>query len=223
MARSRRNNPAIRCLAALAPWLLGVAYGAQPDCANPAIQIQADDPADIDIRTNNALLRNVVITQCDKRIEAAEARVTGGIGNFDNARWTFSGNVRIRAEGGRLSSDKAVVSFRDKLISLATITGEPAEFEQQRKDGTTAHGSAKTIEYETTNGTVSFRDDAKLSDGCNDISGPALTYNIRAQRVGGQGTPVARTPGGRITITIQPKGDSGSPNPCAKPGAEKSP
>jgi lipopolysaccharide transport protein LptA len=115
----------------------------------------------------------------------------------------------------------AVVSFRNKLISQATITGEPAEFEQPRDDGTMSRGHAKTIEYETTNGTVSFRDDAKLSDGCNEISGQALTYNIRAQRVEGQKTPVSQAENGRITITIQPGGKPG--NPCAKPGTEPKP
>src|SRR5688500_2804491 len=122
MASSLRNNPALWLAVALAPGLLGAAHAAQSTCANPAIEIQADQPADIDIRNNKAVLRNVVITQCDMRIEAAEARVTGGI-DFENSRWAFTGNVRIRAEGGSLSSDSAVVSFRNKLILRATITG----------------------------------------------------------------------------------------------------
>jgi lipopolysaccharide transport protein LptA len=193
--------------------LLEEARAAQSTCANPQIEIQADQPADIDIRNNNAVLRNVVITQCDKRIEAREARVTGGI-DFENARWTFSGDVRIKAEGGSLTSDKAVVSFRDKLISQATITGSPAQFEQPREDGSTSRGRANTIEYETARGTVSFRNEAWLSDGCNEITGEALTYNIRAQRVEGQKTPAARSSKGRITITIQPNAKPGTP--CAR-------
>lgn len=220
MARSLRNSLAIRLALLLAAGLLDQAHAAQTSCANPAIEIQADQPADIDIRNNKAVLRNVVISQCDMRIEAAEARVTGGI-DFENSRWAFTGNVHIRAEGGRLSSDTAVVSFRDKLISQATITGDPAEFEQPRDDGTMSRGHAKTIEYETTNGTVSFRDDAQLSVDCNQISGDALTYNIRAQRVEPQKSPTQRTENGRITITIQPGSKSG--NPCAKPDAVPKP
>jgi lipopolysaccharide transport protein LptA len=225
MAPSRRNSRIPWFAAALAPLLLGpgllgVAHAVQTTCANPQIEIQADQPADIDIRNNKALLRNVVITQCDTRIEAGEARVTGGI-DFENSHWAFTGNVRIKVEGGSLSSDKAVVSFRNKLIAQATITGEPAEFVQPRDDGTTSRGHAKTIEYETANGTVSFRQNAWLSDGCNEISGQALTYNIRAQRVEGQKSSVSEAGSGRIVIKIQPKGDTG--NPCAKPGAEKKP
>jgi lipopolysaccharide export system protein LptA len=222
MARSRRNDPASGFLAWLAAapaglGLLGVAQGAPEACANPEIKIQADQPAEIDIRNNNAVLRNVVITQCDKRIEAREARVTGGI-DFDNARWTFSGAVRIKAEGGSLSSEKAVVSFRDKLIAQAIITGEPAEFSQPREDGSMSSGHAKTIEYETARGTVSFRDDAWLSVDCNEIRGQALTYNIRAQRVEGQKNPVKQgSTKDRIVITIQPDSKPGQPCTRAAP------
>jgi lipopolysaccharide transport protein LptA len=198
--------------------LSGAAQSAGPACANPEIEIGADEPADIDIRNNNALLRNVVITQCDKRIEAAEARITGGI-DFDNSRWVLSGNVRIRAEGGSLSSDKAVVTFRDKLIAQATISGEPAEFSQPREDGTVSRGRARTIEYDTASGTVSFRDDAWLSYGCNELSGQALTYNIRAQRVEAQPAAARQTGNGRIIFRIQPKDEAG--NPCKPPGSEQ--
>lgn len=216
MAHSHRNSLA----AALALALLGVAQAAPTTCDDPQIEIQADQPADIDIRNNKAVLRNVVITQCDKRIEAAEARVTGGI-DFENSSWGFSGNVRIKVEGGSLNSDRADVSFRNKLLARATITGDPAEFVQPRDDGATSRGHAKTIEYETTNGTVSFRDDAWLTDGCNEISGQSLTYNIRAQRVEGQKNPVAQTAGGRIIIKIPTNSEPGTP--CARGTQGKKP
>jgi lipopolysaccharide export system protein LptA len=160
---------------------------------------------EVDYRNNNAVLRDVIITQCDMRIEAAEARVTGGL-NFDNSRWTVSGDVRISAEGGNLKSDKAVVSFRDKLISNATITGTPAMFEQVRADGTTSRGRAGTIDYETTSGTVSLSSNAWLSDGRNEITGQKLVYNIRSQSVQGQARPSAASGGNdRIRIVIQPQ------------------
>jgi lipopolysaccharide export system protein LptA len=222
---SSRNSPALWLAAALVLGLpdagpSGAVRAAEPACANPEIEIGADEPADIDLRNNNALLRNVVITQCDKRIEAAEARITGGI-DFDNSRWVLSGNVRVRAEGGSLSSDKAVVTFRDQLIAQATLTGEPAELSQPREDGTVTRARARTIEYETASGTVSFRDDAWLSYGCNELSGQVLTYNIRAQRMEAQPAAARQAGNGRIIFRIQPKDQAG--NPCASPGAEKKP
>src|SRR5690349_10525533 len=142
------NSPSIRRIAAACCIvLLGVAAAAQSPRETQKIVVDAV-PVDVNYRDNTALLRDVVITQGDMRIEAAEARVKGGL-DFVNGEWTISGNVRIRAEGGNLSADKAVVSFRNNLISRATITGTPAEFEQLRKDGSTSRGRAPTIDYQT--------------------------------------------------------------------------
>jgi lipopolysaccharide transport protein LptA len=219
MARSRPDSRlALGALALLG--LLGPAGGAESPRDSEKIVLSAV-PLDIDYRNNKARFREVVITQGDVRIEAAEANVVGGL-DFENGEWTVSGNVRIKAEGGSLRSDKAVVRFRNNLISQATITGTPAEFEQQRKDGTTSRGHASTISYEPGSGTVKLRENAWLSSGCNELKGEQLVYNIKTQRVEGQ--PQAQPgAGGRITITIQPKGESGSPNPCAKPGPDKTP
>jgi len=168
-------------------------------------------PVEVNYRNNTAVFRDVVITQGDIRIEAKEANVKGGL-DFENGEWTISGNVRIQAEGGNLKADKAVVWFRNNLISRATVTGSPAEFEQQRKDGGTSRGRAPIIDYETANGTVSFRDDAWLSDGCNEITGSQLVYNIKAQSVQGHAAGTA-TPGanGRVRIVIQPGSQQGKP------------
>lgn len=220
MARSLPTNSQTALAAILLLGLLGTAQAAEtPRCAEKIV-LEAV-PLDIDYRNNRARFREVVLHQCDVRIEAAEANVVGGL-DFENGEWTVSGNVRIKAEGGSLKSDKAVVQFRNNLISQATVTGSPAEFEQLRKDGTTSRGHASTISYEPGSGTVKLRDNAWLSAGCNELKGEQLVYNIKTQRVEGQPQAV---PGanGRITITIQPKGESGNPAPCAKPAAEKSP
>ena len=206
MAASRRTDSAVAGGALLLAGLLGIAPESaaqigRPTCANPEIAIEAK-PFDVDYRNNNAVLREVVITQCDLRIEAEEARVTGGL-DFENSRWTIAGDVRITAEGGHLTSDKAVVSFRDNVISRATITGSPAAFEQQREDGTISRGHANTIDYETTSGTVSLLENAWLSHGRNEMTGPQLVYNIKTQSVQGRGR-VGKS-GDRVRIVIQPR------------------
>ena len=219
MAHSPVNSrTAFAALALLG--LLVPGFGAESPRGTEKIVLEAV-PLDIDYRNNKARFREVVITQGDVRIEAAEANVVGGL-DFENGEWTVSGNVRIKAEGGNLRSDKAVVQFRNNLISQATITGTPAEFEQLRKDGTTSRGHASTISYEPGTGTVKLRENAWLSSGCNELKGEQLVYNIKTQRVEGQPQNTSGTPS-RIIITIQPKGESGNPNPCAKPGTEKTP
>ncbi len=108
---SRFTRMAIACCVGL----LGVAAAAQSPRETQKIVVDAV-PVDMNYRNNTAVLRDVVITQCDMRIEAAEAHVKGGL-DFENSEWTISGDVRITAEGGNLSSDKAIVSFRDNFIS----------------------------------------------------------------------------------------------------------
>jgi len=216
------SHPSKRLALLAAAGLLGVAAAAQSPRSSEKIVLDAV-PVEIDTRNNTAVLRDVVITQGDTRIQANEARVKGSIGNsFENGEWTITGDVRIKAEGGSLQSDKAVVSFRNNLISRATITGAPAKFEQLRTDGTTSRGRANTIDYETGNGTVTFREDVWLSlDGCNEITGQQLAYNIKTQSLQPQKQQPAGDRPGRVTFVIQPGTSSGKP--CAGAAAEPKP
>jgi len=199
----RKSNLPVPLLATLGASLLGVAEAAPAPCANQEIVLEGK-PLEMDYRNNNAVLRDVVITQCSVRIQAAEADIKGGL-NFENSHMTISGDVRITAEGGSLSSDKAIVSFRNKLISAATITGTPAQFEQKRDDGTTARGRANTIDYDTASGTVSFNTNAFLSYGRNEATGQQFVYNIRKQSLEpGQAKPGASIGNGRVRFVIHP-------------------
>ena len=201
MATSSKSNLLALLCASLAMGLLGVAEAATAPCANQEIVLEGQ-PLEMEYRNNAAVLRDVVITQCSVRIQAAEADIRGGL-NLENSHMTISGDVRITAEGGSLSSDKAIVSFRNKLISAATITGTPAQFEQKREDGTTARGRANTIIYETTSGTVSFNTDAFLSYGRNEATGQQFVYNIRSQSVQAR-KPDSAGGNDRIRVVIQP-------------------
>jgi lipopolysaccharide export system protein LptA len=157
----------------------------------------------IDYKGDSVVFQDVVITQGDTRVQADRARAVG-LDNFDNSHWTFEGNVRINGEQhGSLKSDQAVVEFRNKNIAKATVTGNPAEFEQKRTDtAETARGRAREIVYNVTDGTVRLSNDAWLSDGHNEISGQELVYNIREQRV-----QAAAKPGSddKVHIRIEPK------------------
>jgi lipopolysaccharide export system protein LptA len=158
-----------------------------------------------DIRNNSTVYHDVIISQGDVRVQ--------------NGKWTLSGDVRINAGNGSLRSDEAIIYFANNLLTRATITGTPAQFEQQREGGAEpARGHANTIDYETSTGSVSLMNEAWLSDGCNEIRGEKLVYNIRSQSVQAQSVTAApgSTGNGRIRITIQPQTPSGKP--CATPG-----
>lgn len=221
MARSCHNL--LLLLAASMPVLAAPSPAPAPDFAGLPISVDAAS-SDVDYKTNTIVFKSVVISQGDMRVQADHARATGL--TFANSRWNFEGNVRIDAEHrGNLRSDHAVVEFKDNHIASATVTGKPAQFEQKRPDSDQiARGHADEIVYDVNDGTVRLTQDAWVSDGQNEISGPVLVYNIRDQRL-----QVSTSPGTdqRVHISIAPHGPiTGKPEapkdtPPPKPDAVK--
>jgi lipopolysaccharide transport protein LptA len=181
MARICRKTAAWLVACALPALASATVSAALPDFSGLPVSVDAAS-SEVDYKTNTVVFRNVVISQGAMRVQAEHARATGL--NFANSRWDFEGNVRIDAEQrGNLRSDQAVVEFRDNHIARATITGKPAEFEQKRANDQIARGHADEILYDVNDGTVRLTEDAWLSDGQNEISGPLLVYNIRQQQI----------------------------------------
>jgi lipopolysaccharide transport protein LptA len=200
---------------------------AAPPASEQPINLDAAS-TEVDYRTNTLVFRDVVISQGATRVQAEHARATGL--NFANSRWTFEGKVRIDGEQhGNLRSDQATVEFRDNRIARATITGKPAEFEQQRSDSEQlARGHAGEIVYDVSEGTVRLSEEAWLTDGQNEISGPLLVYNVRAQRWQASAAPGSDE---RVHITIVPRSAPGAgksegarpPEPDAGKGVPQEP
>jgi lipopolysaccharide transport protein LptA len=211
---------------ALLPWLTLPPAAASPEFSGLPVSLDAAS-SEIDGKTNALVFRNVVISQGDMRVQAEHARATGL--NFANSRWNFEGNVRIDAEQrGSLRSDQATVEFKDNHIARATITGKPAEFQQRRANSDQlARGHADEILYDVNDGTVRLTNEAWLCDGQNQISGPLLIYNIRAQQI--QATTNPDGAGGGVHISIAPhtgKAESAgcdAPKPQAAPAATPEP
>jgi lipopolysaccharide transport protein LptA len=187
----------------------------------------SDEPISLDAaswvadgKTNTTAFKDIVISQGDTKVQAEHAQMIGATNAFfENSRWTFQGNVRIHAEErGNLHSDQAVVEFRNNRISKAIVTGTPAEFEQKRSDSDLmARGRADQIVYDVSQGTVRLTDEAWLSDGLNEMSGPLLVYNIREQRVEASSSS-PETSGGRVHIIIGPRDPGKNGSKQAPPG-----
>jgi lipopolysaccharide transport protein LptA len=184
----------------LAALLLATAVMAQAASPRAVLPISVEaQSSDFDYKNGVLVFTRVVITQGDARVEADRATATGL--NFESSRWRLEGNVRIRAEGGSLSSDLATVSFENDEISVAQVVGAPASFAQQRGNRS-AEGRARQIDYDLTSGRVRLSGDAWLSDGSNQITGSTLVYSMREERVVAE----AGEQGGRpVRITINPK------------------
>jgi lipopolysaccharide transport protein LptA len=171
------------------------------------IEVVGDDLAG-DLRKNFSELRNVTVTGCDAKIQARVARFTKL--DFDDSRWTFEGAVRINMQSpqGSLSSDQAVVSFRNNQIERVTITGKPAEFQQKRTDSDAiAHGRAGQIVYELGAGTVNLTENAWVCDGSREMRSSKLEYDLGKQEL-----RASSQPGGqRVRVTIDPRASSKDP------------
>ena len=188
-------------LALLGMVLIATGAAAAVDSGHGTIKIQAAS-SDVDFRTHQWVLRDVVISQSEFTISADKAEATAL--EFENSHWVFTGNVHLRAEEhGTLQSDRATVDFRNNQMAHVFITGQPAEFEQTRSDnGILARGHADSIEYEVGAGTVRLTQDAWLSNGGNEITAPVIVYNIRQQQVQSESAP-----GQRVHVTIVPNKD----------------
>lgn len=219
--------------AAAPPGAAATAPAAAAPARSPVQLLDKDQPihmdaanSEVDYKSKRMIYHDIVISQGTTRVQADTAQATGL--NFENSKWTFDGNVRINAEPrGNLRSDSAVVEFKDNLIARATVIGKPAEFEQKRQDSDQmARGHADKIVYDVAEGTVRLSDDAWLSDGQSEISGPLLIYNIRAQRVQaiGNSTPAAQSgTDDRIHITIAPHSNKPDGAKAAAPGSDPKP
>jgi lipopolysaccharide transport protein LptA len=170
-----------------------VFLGAAPGTSVPAVRAatgQAPPPItwdaasiDTDLKTHVLVMKDVLITYGTMTVKADRAHATAM--DFKDSHWTFDGNVRINAAPrGNLRSDEAVVEFQDNQLKRATATGNPAEFDQKRSDSDqVARGHASQIVYEVGAGTIRLSNDAWISDGHNDISGPLIVYSLREEHV----------------------------------------
>jgi lipopolysaccharide transport protein LptA len=220
MARSCRNP-----LLWLACGFISAAGAAPPPAKTPTTPLSPLGNAPIvvdaasseaDLAKGTGVFTGITITQGAVHLSADRARGSYPV-DFKNSHWTFDGHVRIddAEQHGSLRADQAVVDFRNGVIERATVTGKPAEFEQQRAEtGQLARGHADEITYDMNDGSVRLSKDAWLSDGQNEISGPLLVYNIRAQHI------QAATPPGteqRVHIVITPQGTSTKTTPAKPP------
>ena len=162
------------------------------------------DAADlkVDYKTNSGVFEDIILCNDMIRVHADHAETKGGL-MLENGQWTFKGNVRINTEkGGYLHSDQAVVELKDGLVARATVTGSPAEFEQNTEP--VAHGRAEQIVYDVTEGSVKLNGDAHLFYEGNNLDAPLVVYSIRERQAKVSGQP-GSDGSSRVHITIPPR------------------
>jgi lipopolysaccharide export system protein LptA len=173
----------IVCTGALLCAPLGLIAGVLPKPTQAPIDMTAASFED-DRKNNTISVRKVHIAQGNMTLTADQGQVSGSSveNSFDNSVWIFKGSVKVTMESGALNSDEAQVTFLNKVLSKAVVTGRPATFQQKiPKSDKTATGHADSIDYDVNKGLVRLTKDAYLNNGQIEARGESLKYDIARQ------------------------------------------
>jgi len=190
-------------------------------CAAPAKSSQ--EPIDVtaqfeevDAKNKTVFLRKVRIAQGNMTLTADQGQVNGtGVENaFDDSVWVFKGAVKVTLDQGMLSSDEARVTFANKVLSYAVVTGKPATFQQKiAKSDKVAHGHANNIDYDVGKGVIRLTQDAFLDNGQYEVHGESLKYDV-AKQVSSAEASEQGSQRVHIIITPPPKSPAKTPPPA---------
>ena len=197
-----RRNRLLACVAALIPLcvlLPGAAYAQLSDLRLP-ISLDAES-TDYDGKNSMLMFKGLRLSQGNIGIQADVGRASKL--DFDDSVWQFSGNVIIDVENGHIECDSADLQFIDHQLRLADIEGTPATFELTRAGSNdTTYAEAGKLRYDLLAGTIEFSENAKITEGGNQISSSYLVYNIQEQRINAQSSGDGET---RVKIIYTPR------------------
>ena len=170
-------------VAALCIFLSGAANAQLSDLRLP-ISLDAES-TDYDGKNSMLMFKGLRLSQGNIGIQADVGRASKL--DFDDSVWRFTGNVIIDVENGHIECDSADLQFIDHQLRVADIVGTPATFELTRagSDDTT-YAEAGILRYDLLAGTIEFSENAKITEGGNQISSSYLVYNIQEQRINAQ-------------------------------------
>lgn len=170
-------------LGALIVFVPGVAPGQLSDLRLP-ISLDADS-TDYDGKNSMLRFKGLRLSQGNIGIAADEGLASKL--DFEDSVWRFSGNVVIDVENGHIECETADLKFSNHQLLLAEIQGNPATFELTRSGSDDAtYAEAGELRYDLVAGTIEFSDEAKITEGGNQISSSFLVYNIKEQRINAQ-------------------------------------
>jgi lipopolysaccharide transport protein LptA len=177
------KGTAVLLLSAPVPAALHVAAAQETNLQLP-ISVDADF-FNYDGKTSMLTYRGLKLTQGNIGIQADIGR--GSSLDFEDSVWEFSGNVLIEVQDGHIECDSANLKFAGYQLQWAEIKGAPATFEMQRPESdAVTYAEAGKLQYDFANGVVEFSDNARISEGGNQISSNYLVYDIKEQRINAQ-------------------------------------
>jgi lipopolysaccharide export system protein LptA len=160
--------------------------------------------SEFDRRNDRLSFTQLSIRQGEVQITADRALATRL--DFEDSTWTFRGNVVIESPTTRAWSDTAQVHFLQHRLDSARLTGAPARFEQrQSNQEKITQGRAAVMDYELSTNLIRLQDDAWVSDGANEVSGPRIAYDLNRDFIIADGDN-----SGQVRMKITPSERDGS-------------
>jgi len=171
-----------------------------------------------DGKTSTVIYTGLRFSQGNIFIEADEGRST--VNEQDTGSWTFSGNVIIDVNRGRIECHSAELTFNGNLLTIAVVSGTPATFQLQRMGAEDAtHAQAGQLVYDVQNGVIEFSGEATITESGNEISSNYLVYNINERRINADSSGADDD---RVRIIYTPTETDGDGNPDGDSDAAES-
>jgi lipopolysaccharide export system protein LptA len=144
--------------------------------------------------------------------------------DFRTGKRVLTGNVDITQGTLNIKADKVVLLYKGDEIDTATAYGEPVRFKQLPEGHTeVVRGEGKTLELKQAKDLITLKNNAKITQGTNTITGKVIYYNTKTSKMTVKGqssvkqksatagkqkspgkTSDKKTDSGRTRIVIQP-------------------
>ncbi|HET8696034.1 MAG TPA: LptA/OstA family protein [Gammaproteobacteria bacterium] len=164
---------------------LSAALAAQSNSTPENFAFSCDGPWSLDGNSNLMRCSHPTIRQDDLEIRADSAQATNV--EFDkNSKWTFTGNVHIKADAATLDASSAVFTFDNNKLSHGELTGTPASFTAMRAEPgkTPVRGSANKIAFDYVGKTLHLSEHVTLTRDRLVWQSCDLVYNLKTEGFG---------------------------------------
>jgi len=148
--------------------------------------------------------------------------------DFRTGKRTLTGNVEITQGTLVIKANKVVLIYKGDEIDTATAYGKPVRFKQLPEgQKEMVHGEGKTLQLKQAKDLVTLKDNAKITQGTNTITGKVIYYNTKTSKMTVKGQSSARqktTASGKQETSSKPAGkktDSGRTRIVIQPGSIK--
>ena len=163
-----------------------------------------------DGKTSTIIYTGLQFSQGDISIEADEGRATSR--EQASSTWQFSGNVVIDLNNGHINCESADLQFEGNVLSIATVTGNPATFKLQRENADDfTYAEAGKLRYDVEVGMIEFSDNATITESGNEISSNYLVYNVLERKINADSSGNGDD---RVRIRYTPTGGTDDPGPA---------